>query len=138
MPSDGTFASRPNTTEKITILNSGRMMAQARPRTVCLYKILTSRRTMKYKRSLYARNSFQSTNWIPFRGSMIVCCTDSGKLTFFPHISHFFLGTPFEDSAKESGTAVASRVTKEFDGSWPCCQWKQQLDDIETRGRMKN
>jgi hypothetical protein len=42
-PSDGSFAIRPNTTVKMTIVKNGRMNAQSTPMLVCLYRTTMSR-----------------------------------------------------------------------------------------------
>ena len=47
MPSLGILANPPKMTEKITIVKSGWITAQATPRPVCLYRIFTSRQTKK-------------------------------------------------------------------------------------------
>ena len=47
MPSLGIFANPPKMTEKITIVKSGWITAQATPSPVCLYRIFTSRQTKK-------------------------------------------------------------------------------------------
>jgi len=42
MPSEGIFASLPKKTVKISIMQSGWMIAQRNPSAVCLYRIFTS------------------------------------------------------------------------------------------------
>ena len=54
MPSLGIFANPPKIKEKIIMEKKGLIIAQDIPKTVCLYRIVNSLFTIKYKRSLYS------------------------------------------------------------------------------------
>src|SRR5258706_2944591 len=72
-PSDGSFAIRPKTTVKMTIVKNGRMNAHKTPIEVCLYRTTMSRQARYPSSSRYSQTSARSSCASPRRGLMTVC-----------------------------------------------------------------